>query len=143
MAINEEIAERKIYRVLVDESTKKWSRCYLLTNGNSVDFEDGMTAEQKIGAMKGIATEKKTVAGFVMDASVAELAPVELTGTLIAGQTSKSWTDPSITSTSIISVFTNVDGVIPSAKTQVGNTFTATFPAQQVNVDIIVHVAAR
>ncbi len=140
---NETVRERQIYRVLVDKANRVWDKIMLLTSANSVDFEDGMTAEQKVGSILGLAAEKKQTPGYVMDASVAEIAPLELTATLTAGQTTKSWTNAKINDTAIIQVFTNVDGVVPSSKVQSGTTFTVEFPVQEVDVNIIVHVHSR
>lgn len=143
MAINEQIEERKIYRVLVDKTTKEWARMYLQTNANSVICNDGMYAEEKIGDMKGMSTVKRGVTGYAMDASVAELAPLELLGTLYVGQTTLSWTDAKINDQAIINIYTDVEGVKPSSKVQTGSTFTAVFPVQTVDVNVIVHVHTR
>lgn len=140
---NETIEERKIYRVLVDKTTKLWRRMYLLTSANSVICNDGMYAEEKIGDLKGMSTVKRGVAGYAMDASVAELAPEELVGTLYAGQTTISWTSAKITDDCIIKTYLDKYDVAPKTKIQTGSTFTMTFPVQVVDVGIIVHVYSR
>lgn len=141
--MNEITENKKIYRVLVDKATKTWKRVYLESDGNSIICDDGMTVEEKIGDIKGISTIKRGVEGFAMDASVAELAPEELVGTLYVGQTVKSWTSPKITDDCIIQVFADKDGVVPRSKVQTGSTFTVEFPVQTVDVNIVVHVHSR
>lgn len=44
----------KTYRVLRDAATKSWDRISFWTKGSSVEFNDGMNAEQKVGAINGI-----------------------------------------------------------------------------------------
>lgn len=143
MPTNETVESRKVYRVLVDKATRAWKRINLLTNASSVDCEDGMTVEDKIGSFLGLSSAKRTTTGYAMDASVAELAPTELTATLVAGQTTLSWTNARINDRAIIEVFTNVDGVVPSSKTQTGTTFTVEFPEQEIDVSVIVHIHNR
>lgn len=66
---SENIKERKIYRVLVDELNRVWERIYFLTNAKSVDAEDGENLETKVGAIKGITTSTTvTENGWAMDA---------------------------------------------------------------------------
>ena len=66
---SENIVERKIYRVLIDQLNKVWERVYFLTNAKSVDAEDGENLETKVGAIKGITTSTTvTENGWAMDA---------------------------------------------------------------------------
>ncbi len=64
------------------------------------------------------------------------ITPTVLTQTLEAGETSITFTSPSINNNSYIDVYTNVDGAEPRTKVQNGNTVTLTFKAQSVNVSV-------
>lgn len=52
MAINEEIVTGRKFRKLVDEATKLWQKISFWTKACDVEFDDGFTAEQKIGSLK-------------------------------------------------------------------------------------------
>lgn len=66
---SENIKERKIYRVLIDELNRVWERIYFLTNARSVDADDGENLETKVGAIKGITTSTTvTENGWAADA---------------------------------------------------------------------------
>ena len=54
MAVNEEIVTGRKFRKLIDEATKLWQRISFWTKACDVEFDDGMTAETKMGAMNGI-----------------------------------------------------------------------------------------
>ncbi len=65
----ENIRDRKIYRILVDEVNKVWDRLNFLTNARSVDADDGENLETKVGAIKGITTSTTvTENGWAADA---------------------------------------------------------------------------
>ena len=49
MAINEQKVTGRKFRKLVDEAQKLWQRISFWTAACDVEFEDGKTAEQKIG----------------------------------------------------------------------------------------------
>ena len=58
-AINEIIQKGNAYRICVDDSDPtdlKWARQSFWTASSDVEFEDGMTAEQKFGSLKGLAS---------------------------------------------------------------------------------------
>lgn len=68
---SENIKERKIYRVLIDELNRVWERIYFLTNARSVDADDGENLETKVGAIKGITTSTTvTENGWAADAKM-------------------------------------------------------------------------
>lgn len=54
MAVNEEIVTGRKFRKLIDEATKLWQRMSFWTKASDVEFDDGSTAETKMGAINGI-----------------------------------------------------------------------------------------
>lgn len=50
--INEQIVTGRKFRKLVDETTKLWQRISFWTKASDVEFNDGKTAEEKIGNLK-------------------------------------------------------------------------------------------
>ena len=54
MAVNEQIVTGRKFRKLVDEATKLWQRISFWTKASDVEFDDGSTAETKMGAINGI-----------------------------------------------------------------------------------------
>ena len=75
MAINETIVTGKYFRQLVDKTNKKWNRYSFWNKAKDTEFEDGLNAETKLGAIKGItsnlnATDPNFAASIT---SVAEL----------------------------------------------------------------------
>lgn len=54
MSINEQILTGRKFRRLSDEATKLWQRISFWTKAVDVEFNDGKTAEAKVGAIDGI-----------------------------------------------------------------------------------------
>lgn len=54
MTVNEQIVTGRKFRKLVDEATKLWQRISFWTKASDVEFDDGSTAETKMGAINGI-----------------------------------------------------------------------------------------
>lgn len=52
--INEQIVTGRKFRKLIDEATKLWQRISFWTKASDVEFDDGSTAETKMGAINGI-----------------------------------------------------------------------------------------
>lgn len=52
--INEQVVTGRKFRKLVDEATKLWQRISFWTKASDVEFNDGSTAETKMGAINGI-----------------------------------------------------------------------------------------
>lgn len=52
--INEQIVTGRKFRKLVDEATKLWQRISFWTKASDVEFNDGKTAEEKLGKINGI-----------------------------------------------------------------------------------------
>ena len=57
MAINEEIKTGKKYRFCTDTAIKKWDRYSFWSKAQDTEFNDGTTAEAKLGAIKGITSD--------------------------------------------------------------------------------------
>ncbi len=51
MAINEQIVTGRKFRKLLDEATKLWQRISFWTKASDVEFDDGRTAEEKLGKL--------------------------------------------------------------------------------------------
>lgn len=69
--VNEIIQKGNAYRICIDDSDEtnlQWARQSFWTASSDVEFEDGMTAEEKIGSFKGIAnTDGGTNDGYMVD----------------------------------------------------------------------------
>ena len=71
MAVNEQIVIGRKFRKLLDEATKLWQRISFWTKATDVEFDDGQTAESKMGAIKGITTDLNvTETGYAADATM-------------------------------------------------------------------------
>lgn len=57
MAINEKITTGRKFRRLIDKESKLWQRISWWTRSSDVEFDDGKTAEQKLGAINGITSD--------------------------------------------------------------------------------------
>lgn len=66
----------------------------------------------------------------------------KLTGTLIAGNTTVTFSDSSITTTSLIDVYTET-GITPASYSVSAGSLTLTFTSQQANVGVVVLIDAR
>ena len=81
-------------------------------------------------------TTAKTPAG-----AINELAPVKVTGTLLAGNTSITLSDPAISTSSKFKFYSDKCGLYPTAEpVTVAGSITLAFEAQPSNVAIIVEV---
>ncbi len=84
---SENIKERKIYRVLIDELNKVWERIYFLTNARSVDADDGDNLETKVGAIKGITTSTTvTEEGWAADAKTVNERIIDIKDKIDTGE---------------------------------------------------------
>ena len=52
--MSETIVTGKKYRILTDVAQKVWQRVSFWTKSSDVEFDDGKTAETKVGAISGI-----------------------------------------------------------------------------------------
>lgn len=77
MAINEQIITGRKFRKLIDETTKLWQRISFWTKASDIEFDDGRTAEEKLGNLKfvsltaeqynNLAVKDSTTVYFVTD----------------------------------------------------------------------------
>lgn len=54
MAINENIVTGRKFRKLIDETNKLWQRISIWTKASDVEFNDGKTAQNKVGSINGV-----------------------------------------------------------------------------------------
>lgn len=87
-----------------------------------------------------LTTNVKTVEGAINEIN-SKIALVEVTGTLIAGQTSVTLQDASITTSSTIDCYTNVFGVNPTDIVVTTGQVVLTFEAQSSDLGVKVRVS--
>lgn len=132
----------KKYRILADAVNKIWEEISFWTSSNDVTFDDGMTAQAKVGSIKGLVTAPQIGnPGYILDSSVAATIPTVLTGTLSAGATTMSFTNSAINSSAKIQIYSSLFGVVPKSAVISGQTLTLTFKAQTTAVTIKVEVS--
>ena len=69
MAVSEKKVTGKFYRIW-SAADKLWHRISFWTHANDVEFNDGKTAQTKVGAIKGITTSTSaTETGYAADAT--------------------------------------------------------------------------
>ena len=69
MAVSEKKVRGKFYRIW-STADKLWHRISFWTHANDVEFNDGKTAQTKVGAIKGITTSTNTAeTGYAADAT--------------------------------------------------------------------------
>lgn len=54
MAVNETIVTGRKFRKLIDAATRQWQRISFWHKASDCEFDDGKTAEEKLGAINGI-----------------------------------------------------------------------------------------
>lgn len=132
----------KAYRILRDATNKEWDEISFLEDSRDIIFQDGLDAETKVGAIKGLVTTVQAQPGYVMDASVTPLAPTIFNGTIGAGAAKTlTFIDPVITSTAKVVIYTDLFGYVPTNSVVSGNTLTITFPAPTRQVLVKVEVS--
>lgn len=57
MAVNEKIVTGRKFRRLIDRDSKLWQLISWWTKASDVEFDDGKTAEQKVGTIDGITSD--------------------------------------------------------------------------------------
>lgn len=72
MAINETLYTGRKFRQCIDNTpgNKKWNVFSWWTKAKDVEFEDGTTAETKLGAFKGVTTNENQTAGYAADVTL-------------------------------------------------------------------------
>lgn len=133
----------KKYRILVDAENKVWNEISFRSVASDVIFNDNLSAQEKLGAIKGIVTAKQSTTGYAIDASVAALAPYVISRTLRVGDTGviSIEADPHITSTAKAQIYTDVWGYVPKSVVTTGNTMTITFPAPKELTNVKIEIS--
>lgn len=129
------------YRILVDSVNKVWKELSFKNSASDVEFDDGMTAEEKVGNIKGLTTLKQNEVGYALDSTAAAIAPTVLTGTLYIGNTTLTFNSSAITSTAKINIYSSKYGVSPTDAVVSGNMLTLSFDEQDSNINIKVEVS--
>ena len=57
MAVNETIVTGRKFRKLVDSANKSWQRISFWHKASDCEFDDGKTAQTKVGAISGITSD--------------------------------------------------------------------------------------
>ena len=134
------------YKVLADNTVGAfiWNRLSFWTHGSDVEFTDGETAQEKVGAIHGITTSTSvTSTGYAADASVVSALNKKVSqyvsATLSAGATELRFTNSNFKSTTHFEVWTSVWGVDPINMQLSGTTLILTFKAASTNATIQVH----
>lgn len=134
------------YKVLADNTVGAfiWNRLSFWTHAQDVEFNDGETAQGKVGNIHGITTSTSvTATGYAADASVVSALNKKVSqyvsATLAAGATTLTFTNSSFNSNTHFEVWTSVWGVDPTNLELSGTTLTLTFKAQETAATIQVH----
>ena len=68
MAVNETIVTNRYFRRCTDAANKVWQRISFWHKASDCEFDDGSTAQTKVGAIKGITTSTSvTETGYAAD----------------------------------------------------------------------------
>ena len=119
----------KRYRILKDAINKIWDEISFINLAQDTIANDGMDLETKVGDIKGLVSTPQSTDGFVMDATVVSPVYKVLNGTIRPnGVLTLTFTDPLISDTAKIQIYTNVWGYTPEEVIVSGNTLTITFP---------------
>lgn len=91
MAINETIVTGRKFRKLIDEATRQWQRISFWHKASDCEFDDGKTAEEKLGMINGISSDPDCNDEFIA-ASIAAINRVKQSfqdgcDTIVAGCT--------------------------------------------------------
>lgn len=129
------------YKVLVDNTPGAfvWNELSFWTSAEDVEFNDGKTAQAKLGDINGITTSTSVQnEGFAADATVVasiyKRVNQYVSATLSAGSTELVFTNSNFGNTTHFDIWTNVYGVSPTAMSLTNTTLTLTFPVQENNV---------
>lgn len=88
MAIQEIIITGRKYRKCIDNTpnNKKWQRYSFWTKASDVWFDDGTTAQKKIGSFKGVTTNENQTAGYAADVTLVKSIKSSMSTVLTALQ---------------------------------------------------------
>lgn len=143
MAVNETIVTGRKFRKCIDEANKLWQRISFWTKASDCEFDDGMTAEEKVGAIDGITdslveTSSRIAASAKAVSTLNQALGSIMTATLTAGSTSVSFSP--VSDDSLIDVYTDIYGVNPESVTLDDNHLVLTFAEQETDVTVKVRV---
>lgn len=143
-AVNEQIATGRAHRVLIDKASKLWQKISFWTKSSDVEFNDGNTAETKVGAINGITSSlNSTSSNMALSASAGKAINDSLkiiTSTLAAGETTITISSQKITANSALSFYTSVYGVNPKSASAAAGSVTLTFDAQSAAMTVGVRI---
>ena len=135
----------RTYRVLADNTPNNfvWNQLSFWTAASDVEFEDGVDAETKLGAIQGITTSTSiTSTGYAADASVTTALYKKtsqfLSATLAASSTQVTFTNSNFDNDTFFDVYTSDPNVSPTNQVLSGTTLTLTFDAQSASVLVYV-----
>ncbi|MCI9298135.1 MAG: hypothetical protein HFI10_11955 [Lachnospiraceae bacterium] len=88
MPLNEQIVTGRSFRKCIDVTNKLWQKISFWSKASDVEFDDGESAETKLGAIKGITTDLNiTETGYAADmTALAQLNSEIDFKTLLVGQ---------------------------------------------------------
>lgn len=76
MAINEKIVTNRKHRKLIDKESKLWQRISFWSKASDVEFDDGKTAQNKLGAINGITSDYENFQNNDIAASIGAIHEV-------------------------------------------------------------------
>ena len=134
------------YKVLADNTIGAfiWNRLSFWTHASDVQFDDGKTAQQKVGEINGLTTSTTiTTPGYAADATVVNALNKKvsqyMTSTLAAGGTTVRFTNANFNGNTHFDVYSSVFGLDPTGMSLSGTTLTITFKAITQAATIKIH----
>lgn len=134
------------YKVLADNTIGAfiWNRLSFWTHASDVQFEDGETAQDKVGSIHGITTSTSiSTPGYAADATVVNALNKKvsqyMTTTLPANATSVSFTNSNFNANTHFDVYSSVFGLDPTGMSLSGTKLTITFKAISQAATIKIH----
>ena len=143
MEINETIVTGRKFRKCIDEANKLWQRISFWHKASDCEFDDGKTAEEKVGAIDGITdsltdTSSRVAASAKAVSTLNQAVGTIRTAVLEAGATSLTF--PGISSESMIDIYTDIFGVNPESATFNNDNLVLTFKAQSTDINVKVRI---
>ena len=135
------------YKVLADNTVGAfvWNRLSFWTHSSDVEFQDGETAQEKVGNIHGITTSTSVLTpGYAADASVVSTLNKKITqyvsDTLAAGADTLEFTNANFNANTHFEAWSSVYGVDPIDMTLDGTKLTLKFkPYTDGPVQVQVH----
>ena len=134
------------YKVLADNTVGSfiWNRLSFWTHASDVQFNDGKTAQEKVGSINGITTSTTiTTPGYAADATTVTALDKKVSqyvsGTLAANSTTIRFTNANFNANTHFDVYSSVFGLDPTGMSLSGTTLTITFKAISQAATIKVH----